>query len=200
MRPWWADEVFLRRLTLDLCGRQPTVEELAQFAADQSPQKRSAVIERLLASSDYGRNWANYWSDVIGSRQMEPQLTFHDYTPFKRWLAEELNSDQPWDETVFKMLTAVGKVGDNPAGTFIAFHQANEKLLAGETSRVFLSVQIACAECHDHPFVDMPQETFHGMAAFFVRTEAKIPWNESDLIELKSKDKASTRCPARRAK
>jgi hypothetical protein len=196
--PVISDELFLRRVTLDIVGRQPTLAESEAFLADTSPEKRSAAVERLLASSDYGRNWANYWSDVIGSRQEEPELTFHDYTPFKNWLAEKLNSDTKWDEVVFAMLTAKGKVGDNPAGTFIAFHQANELKLAGETTRVFLSVQVACAECHDHPFVDMPTETFHGMAAFFVRTDAKIPWNDSAQIELVSQDKGEHKIPGKK--
>jgi hypothetical protein len=194
-----SDELFLRRVTLDLTGRQPTLAESEAFIADTSPGKRSAAVERLLASSDYGRNWANYWSDVIGSRQEEPELTFHDYTPFKGWLAEKLNSGAKWDEVVFAMLTAKGKVGDNPAGTFIAFHQANELKLAGETTRVFLSVQVACAECHDHPFIDMPTETFHGMAAFFVRADAKIPWNDSAQIELISIDKGEHKIPGEKA-
>jgi hypothetical protein len=109
-----------------------------------------------------------------------------------------MNEGAAWDEVAFKMLTAQGKVGDNPAGTFIAFHQADEKKLAGETSRVFLSVQIACAECHDHPFVEMPMETFHGMAAFFVRTQAKIPWNDSSQIELVSEDKGEHKIPGKK--
>ncbi len=191
------DELFLRRVTLDLVGRQPTVAELEAFLADSSPDKRAAAVENLLASPDYGRNWGNYWSDVIGSRQQEPELTFHDYRPFKGWLAEQLNAGRPWDELVFDVLTASGKVGEHPEGTFIAFHQADPKKLAGETSRVFLSIKIHCAECHDHPFVDMPTETFHGMAAFFARASAKIPWNESRDIELVSKDKGEYKIPGR---
>jgi len=189
------DDVFLRRATLDLLGRQPTVEELQRFLADDSPDKRSAVIERLLASPEFGRNQANYWSDVIAYRQQEPELTFHDYGPFEEWLAGEFNAGTHWDEIVYKMLTARGKIKDNPAGTFIGFHQANPNKLAGETTRVFLGVQIHCAQCHDHPFVDMPQETFHGMAAFFARTTAKIPQRDSDGIEIKSKTKGEHRMP-----
>ncbi len=192
------DEIFLRRATLDIVGRQPTVEEFERFLADASPAKRAAAVERLLASPDYGRNWGNYWSDVIGSRQQEPELTFHNYDPFKGWLAEQFNAGRKWDEMVFDMLTARGKVGENPAGTLIAFHQADAKRLAGETTRVFLSVKIHCAECHHHPFVDMPTETFHGMAAFFVRTQAKIPWNDSSKIELVSKDKGEHKIPGQK--
>jgi len=189
------DAVFLRRATLDLLGRQPTVQEQQRFLADDSPEKRSAVIDRLLASPEFGRNQANYWSDVIAYRQQEPQLTFHDYGPFEDWLAKEFNAGTHWDEIVYKMLTARGKIKDNPAGTFIGFHQANRNRLAGETTRVFLGVQIHCAQCHDHPFIDMPQETFHGIAAFFARTEAKIPQLNSDGIEIKSKSGGEHRMP-----
>jgi hypothetical protein len=193
--PQMTDQQFLVRATFDLLGRQPNTEELAAFESDASPDKRAKAIERMLASEDYGRNWANYWSDVMAYRQQEPELTFHSYEPFKEWLAAELNTDKTWDEVVFKMLTARGFVGEHPEASFIAFHQADELKLAGETSRVFLSIQIACAECHDHPFVDMPQETFHGMAAFFVRADAKIPWNDSSKIELVSKDKGEHKLP-----
>jgi hypothetical protein len=196
--PQTSGEEFLRRASLDLIGRQPTRDELLAFVADESSDKRSVAIERLLASEDYGHNWANYWSDVIGSRQQEPELTFHDYKPFKKWLADEFNAGASWDEITFRMLTARGKVGQNPEATFIGFHQGDANRLAGETTRVFLSVKIACAECHDHPFVDMPQETFHGMAAFFARTEAKIAQLDSNGIEVKSKTKGEQKIPGKK--
>lgn len=196
--PTTTDEQFLRRLSLDVTGRHPTVEALEAFVADESPDKRSKKIDELLASTRFGENWANYWSDAIGSRQMEPQLTFHNYNPFKKWLAEQINADKGWDETAFRMLTANGKVGQRPEATFIGFHQGNANRLAGEVSRVMLSVKIACAECHDHPFVDMPQETFHGMAAFFVRTEAKVAQFNSDDIEIVSKTKGEQKVPGKK--
>jgi hypothetical protein len=85
------------------------------------------------------------------------------------------------------VITAVGKVGENPAATYVGFHQGDRSRLASETTRVFLSTQIQCAECHDHKFIDMPQETFHHVAAFFVRVQAKLPWNDSSQIVVSSK-------------
>src|SRR5690606_2115047 len=122
--PLVDDQWFLRRAALDLVGRQPTLEELREFAADRSPEKRARAVDRLLAHPEYGRNWANYWSDSIAARTPEPQLTFLNYDPFEEWLASQLNEGRTWDEIVFKMLTPIGRVGDNPAGTFIGFHQA----------------------------------------------------------------------------
>lgn len=190
-----SDEAFLRRVTLDLIGRQPTPDELAQLASDPLPNKRSAAIDRLLASPACGVNWANYYSDVIAYRTPEPELTFLNFGPLKQWLSSQFNQGKGWDETVYRILTASGKVGENPWATFIGFHQADRSRLTAETTRVFLGVQTQCAECHDHPFQDMPQETFHSLAAFFVRTEAKLPWNDSSGIEVKSKDKGEHQMP-----
>ena len=189
------DVAFLRRLSLDLIGRQPTREEAEQFTADTQPDKRSLAVERLLASPEFGANWADYWSDVISYRTPQPELTFLNYQLFKEWLAHKFNRNVGWDETTYSVITAVGKVADNPAATFVGFHQADRTRLAGETTRVFLSTQIACAECHDHKFIDLSQETFHHVAAFFVRSSAKLPWNDSSQIIVSSKPTANTKCP-----
>ena len=82
----------------------------------------------------------------------------------------------------------------NSLGT-CGFHQGERNKLAGESARVFLGLKIGCAQCHDHPFVDMPQETFHGMAAFFARTKVKLPWNDSNGIEISSTDKGEHKMP-----
>ncbi|MFN0020467.1 MAG: DUF1549 domain-containing protein [Pirellulaceae bacterium] len=190
-----SDEAFLRRITLDLLGRQPKLPEMDAFLADERADKRAEAVEKLLASPEIGVNWANYWSDVISYRTPQPELTFLNYTSFKRWLAERFNQNAGWDETTYAMLTAVGKVGDNPAATFVGFHQGDKSRLAAETTRVFLSTQIACAECHDHKFVEMPQETFHHVAAFFVRVNTKLPWNDSDAIIVSSKADGEHKMP-----
>ena len=182
-----SDEDYIRRVTLDLIGRQPTMAESEAFAADESMDRRARLVERLLASPEFGDNWGNYWSDVVSYRTPEPELTFLNYTPFKKWLADEFNANRGWDEISYQVITAVGKVGDNPAATYVGFHQGDRSRLASETTRVFLSTQIQCAECHDHKFIEMPQETFHHVAAFFVRVQAKLPWNDSSQIVVSSK-------------
>jgi hypothetical protein len=190
-----GDTQFLCRASVDLTGRQPTPQKLIEFLADASTEKRATAIDRLLASPHYGENWANYWSDAIGSRIQEPQLTFLNYAPLKKWLADELNKGSTWDKMVFRIITARGKVSANPAGTFLGFHQGDKMRIAGETSRIFLGVGISCAQCHDHPFVEMSTETFHGVAAFFTRLDVKVPQNDSGGIEIKSKPKGEHRVP-----
>lgn len=190
-----TDEQFLRRVTLDLFGRQPNPNELATFILDNSESKREAAVERLLASPEFGTNWAGYWSDVIGYRVPPPELTFLDYTFFEQWLAERINRNAPWDETVRAILTASGKVKEHPEATFVGFHGADTTRLAAETARVFLSLQIGCAQCHDHPFDEWRREQFHELAAYFVRASAKMPWNDSGEIEVKDKGKGEYEMP-----
>ncbi|MBW8884479.1 MAG: DUF1549 domain-containing protein, partial [Planctomycetia bacterium] len=173
------DEAFLRRLTLDLVGRQPTTDEMSAFLSDTATDKRTQAVEKLLSDAEFGQNWANYWSDVISYRTPGPELTFLNYSPFKGWLADQFNRNKGWDEVTYNIVTAIGKIADNPAATYIGFHQGDKSRLASETTRIFLSTQIQCAECHDHKFVEMPQETYHHVAAFFVRVNAKLPWNDS---------------------
>ncbi len=184
-----SDEQFLRRVSLDLIGRPPTPEELAAFLLDESSDRRDKVVDQLLDSSEFGRNWANYWSDVISYRVPPPELTFLRYDEFEEWLAERFNEETPWDAIVREILTAQGKVQDNPATTFVAFHQANPAKLSAETARIFLGVQIQCAECHDHKFDHWKREQFHSLAAFYGRTLAKLSQNDPGPTEVKDREK-----------
>ncbi len=136
--PLCDDESYLRRVTLDLLGRQPKPAEIAEFAADDSPAKRAALVDRLLASPEFGTNWANYYSDVISYRTPQPELTFLNYDLFKKWLAEQLNSGTAWDEIAYRIVTASGKVAENPEVTFVGFHQADRTRLASEKPAWFL--------------------------------------------------------------
>jgi hypothetical protein len=169
---------FLRRASFDLAGEPPSVEAQQRFLADHSAERHAALVDRLLADPQFGVNWANYWSDVMAYRVPPPELTYLNYTPLKTWLADKLNSGESWDEVVQALVTAKGKVADQPPATFVGYHQAKATNLAAETSRIFLGQLIACAECHDHPFASWKREQFHAMAAFFAKSKTKLPWND----------------------
>lgn len=190
-----SDPVFLRRVTLDLLGRQPTVEEQNVFLNDESAGKRQRLVERCLAHPDFGKNWANYWSDTISYRVSPPELTFLNYEPLKTWLTEQFNANAPWDEVVTEILTSTGKVSEQPAATFVAYHQGEPTKLAAETARIFLGVQIQCAECHDHPFDDWKRDQFHSLAAYFARTQVKMPHNKGAATVVSAKEKGEYKMP-----
>ena len=172
------DDQFLRRVSFDLIGRQPTLAEQQDFAADRSTERYTRTVERLLASEEFGRNWANYWCDTIAYRVPPPELTYLNYGPLKKWLTEQLNANASWDAIARELITAQGKVDDVPAATFIGYHAANATNLAAETSRIFLGQHIGCAQCHDHPFDHWQRAQFHELAAFFARTKAKLSQND----------------------
>ena len=168
------DEQFFRRISLDLIGRPPKPAELEQFIGDSLPGKRQQLIDRLLAGEEYGRHWANYWRDTIRFRVPPPQLTFLDYGSFQGWLSERLNANDSWGAITRAILTGSGPVKENPAATFVGYHQGNAVKLGAETARVFLGLQLQCAECHDHPYEEWKREQFHALAAFYGRTKGEL--------------------------
>jgi hypothetical protein len=185
-----SDEEFLRRVSLDLIGRLPNPQELTDFVRDREPAKRAKVIDKLLASDAYARHWATYWRDVMTSKYTDRrQLVM--VPEFEKWLTAEFRENKSWREMTRAMLTAEGgvllrpgamqskdstdKFESNGASVFLLAHlgedQAEER--AAETSRVFLGIQIQCAQCHDHPFDEWKQRQFHELAGYFARIRSR---------------------------
>jgi hypothetical protein len=169
-----SDEQFLRRASLDLIGRPPTVEEQHAFLQDSSADRRVRLINRLLDSKEFGENWANYWSDTISTHVPPPELNFLSYRPLKTWFAARFNGGARWDEITREILTASGVVKDNPAATFVGYHRGLPPKLAAETARIFLGIQLQCAECHNHKFDRWKRTDFHSLAAFFARSSGNL--------------------------
>lgn len=162
-----SDEEFIRRVTLDVTGTIPTPQQVLKFVHDKSKSKRKELIDQLLASPEYGANWARYWREVIQFHNVAPNPQLVRFEAFETWLAEQLNKNAPWDEIAKSVITAEGKGTENGAVNLIAAQGAQAVELAGEVSRVFLGVQIQCAQCHDHPTDRWKRQQFHEFAAFF---------------------------------
>lgn len=172
--PRCSDEDFLRRVTFDISGTSPSVQEVTLFGLDSDSNKREKAIGRLLASREYAENWARYWRDVIFTRATEMRSGLVR-RPFEEWMTAQLQQNKSWDEITTAMLTALGEVGEHGETALIFAQQVEPDEIASETSRIFLGIQIQCANCHDHPTDQWKREQFHGLAAFFprVRLERK---------------------------
>ncbi|HEY2826412.1 MAG TPA: DUF1549 domain-containing protein [Pirellulales bacterium] len=172
------DEVFLRRIYQDFIGRNPTPDEVTAFVLDPSSEKRSKIISRLLDDPRFGENWARYWRDVIMYRRSDDraQLAAPALTEY---LTEQFNKNTPWDETVRSFITASGDVRENGATGLIMAQNGNAADITSEVSRIFLGVQIQCANCHDHKTDRWKREQFHQLAAFFPRIAIR-PVNTDD--------------------
>jgi hypothetical protein len=170
------DERFLRRVSLDVIGRLPTPEEVTAFALDPAANKRSKIVTKLLADPRYGQNWGRYWRDVIMYRRTEERLQFiGSMATIEPYLIESFNNNKPWSQIATEFITATGNGSENGNCALIIAQQGRPEEIAAEISRIFLGVQIQCAQCHDHPTDRWKREQFHELAAFFPRVATRPP-------------------------
>jgi hypothetical protein len=166
------DATFLRRAFLDLTGYPPTPDDVLAFLWDDDPLKREQVVQRLLADDDYGQNWAAYWRDVILYRRSEERALIVSGL-LNDFLAEQFNRNAPWNEIAAQFITAEGDVSENGATAVIMAQAGQPEDTVAEISRIFLGIQIQCAQCHDHPTDQWKREQFHQLAAFFPRVAVR---------------------------
>jgi hypothetical protein len=174
------DETFLRRVTLDLAARTPSVEEYEAFMADTSSDKRARKIDALLASDDFTDYYTALWCELC-------RVASSDYTgrgdahkpanAFMAWLRDQVAADRPFDEVVAEMATAVGSTNtDGQTGLYtMLIHNYNldPKLMAADFSQLFLGVRMQCAECHNHPFDRWTMDDYYGLVSFFTCVKRK---------------------------
>jgi len=163
-----SDAEFLRRVTLDLTGVIPEIGEARVFLADQRADKRTRHIDQLLQRPRHAAHLANVWREVLLPRAVSESAA----AGFERWLQSQFAANVPYDTLAREVLLARGQLGVSPPTMYYAALQSKPSELAASSSRVFLGLQIRCAECHDHPFTDWKQDDFWGLAAFFARVTA----------------------------
>jgi hypothetical protein len=169
LAPRTGDEIFLRRAYLDLVGELPSPSEITLFVLDPTADKRTKVIDRLLADERYGKNWARYWRDVIMYRRVEDRALLV-LRPVEQFLTEQLNSNAGWDKIAQEFIEAKGNIAEHGETALILAQMTDANDVASEVSRIFMGVQIQCAQCHDHPTDRWKRQQFHEFAAFFPRT------------------------------
>ncbi len=171
--PVTTDEEFVRRIYLDVTGKLPTIDQMRSFVASRDKQKRAKLIDMLLQTPAFADNWARYWRDVIAFRAPNENVNQTNFPAFEVWLAERFAKGRPWDEIAAEVITAEGSNHENGAVSFGLAENAQAVELAGEVSRVFMGVQIQCAQCHDHPTDPWKRQQFHEFAAFFAGLRSK---------------------------
>jgi len=170
--PLTSDNDYLRRITLDLADRLPSPADATLFELNPDSRKRSRLVTKLLESPDFSAAQSRYWRDVIFSRATEVRSRLM-IPAFQGWMTEQFEQRRSWDKIVESLLTAKGDVRENGA-TALLFAQGGEAAeLAAETSRIFLGIQIQCANCHDHPTDRWKRIQFHQLAAFFPRVRVR---------------------------
>jgi hypothetical protein len=173
-----SDAEFLRRVWLDLTGTIPSVSEARDFLDDTSLDKRSRLVERLLASPAYSAHMAATWKELLLPEAANSYLIQYFATDFDPWLRKQFAENAGYDAIVREILTVSVTRAPNMRGlpfgqgppspfAFFAAKDGKPENLAASTARLFLGVRLECAQCHDHPFARWKREQFWGYAAFF---------------------------------
>lgn len=178
-QPLLKDEQFLRRVYLQLGGRIPTLVEAGKFLTSKSESKRMDLIDDLLASPDYVSHTYNYWADIL--RLTEKPNNNIILEPYLAYVKESIAQNKPYDKWVHEMLTANGKVWDDPAVGFQIRDDGMPLPYVDNTVKVFLGKQIGCAQCHDHPFDSWTQKQFYELAAFTSGIRTRLNKNDPEM-------------------
>jgi Protein of unknown function (DUF1553)/Protein of unknown function (DUF1549) len=165
------DATYLRRVTLDIAGRLPTVEEAVKFYQTTEPNKRELAVDRLLKTPDYADYFANKWTALLKNRRddasdMKSNFAFH------AWMRDSLLANKPYDQLVRELLASTGTVIGNPA---VAWYKRvkEPKQQLEDVAQLFLGVRMQCAQCHHHPFERWSQDDYYSLAAFFSQVGRK---------------------------
>jgi hypothetical protein len=177
--------------------------EIEQFAADKSADKRSKLIDNLLDSEAYAQHWARYWRDTVTA--VEAPFGVAHVPAFKDWLVDQFQQNRNWGEIVRAMLTAEGSLkrddpdkAKNGAIFFLGrFTGPDAEIFqTAETARLFLGIQIQCAQCHDDRRTKIwHQVQFHELAGFFARLATG--GSNGSLIKLNVKPNGEHAMPSR---
>jgi len=189
-RPAADPTTLIRRVHLDLTGLLPSPDLVRAFEADSSDQAYEAIVDRLLASPQYGERWARHWMDVWRYsdwdgwvnevRESQPHIW-----RWRDWIVESLNRDAPYSEMIVAMLAAdEAWPGNDDALRATGFlvrnwYKFNRNVwlenTVEHTSKAFLGITINCAKCHDHKYDPIAQGEYYAFRAFFephsVRTD-----------------------------
>ncbi len=165
------DATFIRRVTVDIAGRLPTVEESKAFFASSDPEKRAKHIDALLASPDYAAFFAQKWAGILRNKRAKPTYQRGTYA-FHEWIKTSFEENKPFDEFVTEVVTASGEVGQNPAVAWFRAVKDNKEQMQ-DVAQVFMGIRMQCAQCHHHPYEKWSQDDYYGFTAFFTSVGRK---------------------------
>ena len=205
-------EQLLRRVTLDLTGLPPTVEERAHFLGDPSPKAYEELVDRLMASPEYGERWATKWLDVVryaDTNGYESDLERPHGWRYRDYVVAAFQNDKPYDRFVQEQVAGDELFpGNQEALIATGFHRAGPIHLVGGNldaemnrqevltemtnglSAAFLGLSVGCARCHNHKFDPIPQSDYYRLQATLAATEFKdLPLVDAAAIKAQEEAK-----------
>ncbi len=188
----------MRRATFDLIGLPPTPDEIDAFLKDDSPQALAKVVDRLLASPEFGERWGRHWLDVVRYAdardliQLPPASDFREIWRYRDWVVDSFNHDLPYSDFIRHQIAGDLLPPTRPGGInkdglvatgmlaladFVPGDVDKEQMIADYVNdeidvigRGFLGLTLACARCHDHKFDPISTEDYYALAGIFFST------------------------------
>jgi hypothetical protein len=165
------DSTFIRRSSIDVAGRLPTISETKKFLEDSDPQKREKWVDKLLKSPAYAEYFANKWSSLLRNKRTD-SIQARGTFAFYDWMRDSFLENKPYDQFVREILTATGDMTQNPPVAW--YRQVNSPNMQLEDSaQLFLGLRLQCAQCHHHPFEKWSQNDYYSLAAIFSKVSRK---------------------------
>jgi hypothetical protein len=175
------DAAFLRRLSLSVRGRIPSLEEVHLFLTDRRVDKRQRAIDRMLASPEWADGWVGYWQDVLAENPSVVFPTLNNSGAFRQWIYESFRDNKPFDRFVTELLLMEGGDAkrpdyDGPASFALATgNDAPMAMRAHVALKAFAAVDLKCARCHDSPVDDFRQDQLFLLAAYLNGGPLEVP-------------------------
>ena len=161
-----SDEEFLRRVTLDITGKLPTIEEYEQFVASTDPNKRDALVDDLLDRKEFVELWVMKWAELLTIRTSQ-QVSYKSMLLYYNWLQERIASNVPIDQMVRELLGSSGGTFANAATNY--YQNERDTLKTAENvAQVFMGMRIQCAQCHNHPFDRWTMDDYYSFFRLFL--------------------------------
>ncbi|HEV8003349.1 MAG TPA: DUF1549 domain-containing protein [Planctomycetaceae bacterium] len=182
--PVCGDEEFLRRVTVDVTGTLPTVEEYNRFMKDDSPDKRSKVVDDLLTRKEFVEIWLMKWAELLQIRTNQ-NISTKSMLSYYTWLQNKIASNVPMDVMVQELLGSQGGTFANPATNYYQ-NETDTLKTAENVAQVFMGMRIQCSQCHNHPFDRWTMDDYYGFAAFFSQIGRKPSEDPRELIVFNS--------------
>ena len=170
-----TDEVFLRRVYLDVVGQLPTSDDFRAFVADKAPDKRAKKVDQLLARKEFTELWVMKWSELLQIRSnnnIAQGISYKSALLYHAWLKEKIAENVPMNEVVTELLSSTGGTFAEPATNFYQVERDTLKL-SENVAQVFMGMRLQCAQCHNHPFDRWTQDDYYSWAAFFAQIGRK---------------------------
>lgn len=179
--PQADDAEFLRRAYLDITGVIPSASKTREFLESKEPNKRAKLIDELIDSKGFGNRLGDIWANLMYPQDSDNRLT--PKAPIREWMAKSFNEGKHWDVMTWELITATGEAEKVPEVTYIMANKGVDKL-TDSVGKLFLGVQIQCAQCHNHPFTHWKQTEYWGLAQFFYKVDIQAARNGNQVANI----------------